>query len=182
MKTINKLTSALLFVTILFVLCACRMVVVAREFHIKNITDHLDEDYFTSEHFEFAKVDSVVIFPYIKEVNRGFDIWICVYSKTGEEKVIIKDAELKENDNLLLHYDFQKELQFKKIGNELFEGEIDGREKYDNVFFTEEQVEIVDGKVYNLTVSVEVLKGDVTISQSVTFECEVALYKSFPMR
>ena len=176
-KTIKKLISAFLFVTLLF-LCSCRLIEVGREFYIKNITDHLDEDYFTSKNFEFAKVDSVVFVPYIRGWSEGFVVYIRVYSKTGAECVTIKNIYIRDHEDVLLTCQLNKKISFKQTDDLLYLGRLDGRLEYDNVIFTDEQVEIVSDKEYDLIVSVEVVNGDITISHSITYECVVVIYKS----
>ena len=167
-KTTKKVISIMLIVILLLSLSSCDMIITIKKFYFKNIKDHLDEDYFTSENFDCARVDSVVIVPHVFEIYWGvFCLRISAYSKTGEESVIIKNAVIKENDNVLLTYELNKEINFEQTDDLLFMGMVHG--KYDNMTFTEEQVEVVKGKEYDFVVEVEVTANGKTLQKSITF-------------
>ena len=155
-------------------LCSCRMEESYKEFNVKNITDNLNANYFVSDKFDFAKVENVVIIPEIKEVNHGeYIIYISAYSETGTENIIVKNVILKEDKDDLLNHELNKEIQFEKNPDAIYEGWIDGST------FTEEEIEIADGKEYDFIVQVESIKNDVAVSENITFEIVVKGYKSF---
>lgn len=167
-RLIKRMLNLALVACILVSLTACsNLLVTYKYFYFENITSNLDEDYFTSDNFDFATVDSIVIIPNVKETDWGvYSLSIRAYSKTGEEKVVIKNATIKE-DKLLLNYDLNKQLEFEKKSDELFEGKVDGY--FDNVTFTEEQVEPAKGKRYEVIVGVEVVKDNKTTTKDIEF-------------
>lgn len=155
-------------------LCSCRMEESYKEFYIKKITDNVNENYFESDKFDFAKIESVVFIPEVKAINHGeYIVYISAYSETGTETLIVKNVILKENKNELLNYELNKEIQFDKTSETVYEGWIDGGT------FTEDAIEISDGKEFDLIVQVENNKNDETISENITFEIVVKGYKSF---
>lgn len=164
----------MLFISTLFGLCSCRMEESYKEFTIKNITDNLNQNYFASDKFDFAKVENVVIIPEIKEVNHGkYIIYISAYSETGRESIVVKNVILKEDKDDLLNHELNKEIQFEKNSNAIYEGWTDGGT------FTEEEIEMADGKEYDFIVQTEIIKNDATVSENIAFEIVVKGYKSF---
>lgn len=164
----------MLFISTLLSFCSCRMNESYKKFNIKNVTDNLNENYFASDKFDFAKVGNVVIIPEIKEINYGeYIIYISAFSETGAEKIIVRNVVLKEDKDNLLKYELNKEIQLKKNSNAIYEGWIDGGT------FTEVQIEIADGKEYDFIVEAEIIKKDATVSENITFEVDVKGYKSF---
>ena len=164
----------MLFFSTLLHLCSCRMEESYKEFYIKNITDNVNENYFNSDKFDFAKIEKVVLIPEIKAINHGeYIIYISAYSEVGTENIVVKNVILKEDKDDLLNYELNKDIQFKKTPEGMYEGWIDGGT------FTEDAIEIADGKVYDFIVQVESKKDDTTTLKNITFEIVVKGYKSF---
>lgn len=175
MKKISRsIVIVMLSLSTLLSLCSCRMEESYKEFYIEKIADNVNENYFESDKYDFAKIESVVFIPEIKAINHGeYIIYISAYSETGTENLIVKNVILKENKNELLNYELNKEIQFDKTSETLYEGWVDGGT------FTEGAIEISDGKEFELIVQVEDIKNEATISENITFEIVVKGYKSF---
>ena len=164
----------MLSISTLLNLCSCRMEESYKEFNIKNITDNLSENYFTSDKFDFARLENVVFIPEIKEVNHGeYIIYISAYSETGTEQIKIKNVILKENEVVLLDHKLNKEILLEENSESIFEGWIDGGT------FTEEEIDIIDGKEFDFIIQAEIIKEDKSVSENITFEILVKGYKSF---
>lgn len=173
-KIFRSVVIIMLSLSTLLSLCSCHMEESYKEFYIKKITDNVNENYFESDKFDFAKIESVVLIPEIKAINHGeYIIYISAYSETGTENIVVKNVILKENKDDLLNYELNKEIQFDKTSEVIYEGWIDGGT------FTEDAIEISDGKEFDLIVQVENMKNDTTISENITFEIVVKGYKSF---
>ena len=154
-----------------------------KTFYFEDVYGHYDEDVFTSETFEFAKVDGVVFVPYIKEIHWGvFAIYLGVHSKTGIENVVIRKINIEQNGNVLLEYNIDKRIEFEQTDDLFYEGEVDGRPEYDNVILTEEQVEIVKGKKYDVIVNVELSKEDNFVTKDVRFVLVANTYRTLIMQ
>ena len=186
MKSILKKLSFLLLSTILLLgLCSCHLFYEYYEFEFKYIDeiimreDFEREEYFTSEVFEFASIESVAVIPTIKVAyHHGYGadseaygkamypIRIFVYSKTGTEKVIIKNVTVKENDSVLLSYEINQSCEFKKYD---FDPSV-----YCSLTeagpFEEEEINAESDKSYSLIVDAELIKDDEVISKSITYE------------
>lgn len=164
----------MLLTSIVLGMTGCKMVESYKEFYIENISDTHDENYFTSEKLEFAKLENVVFIPEIKEIDYGeYIIYLSAYSETGTENIVVKNVILKENKDDLLNYELNKDIQFEKTPEGIYEGWIDGG------IFTEDAIEIADGKEFNLIVQVENINNDTMISENITFDIIVKGYKSF---
>ena len=173
MKKALKYVIIFLFtIGMLFSLCSCRLEESYKEFIIKDITDYKDEDYFSSDRFDFARVDDVVIIPTINPGASKYTLWISAHSENASETVIIKKMLLKEKEIVLLNYDLNQEVEFKENGESAYEGTIRAR-------FTDEEVEIKSGKKFELVIEAEVIKNGTSISKSITYEIEVRGYRSF---
>lgn len=173
-KTSRSVMIVILSISMLLGLCSCRMKESYKEFNIKNITDNLNDDYFTSEKFSFARLQNVVIIPEVKAVNHGeYIVYISVYSKSGKERVQINNVIFKEKESVLLNHEIDKEIEFKENAETLYEGWIDGGT------FTADSLKVADGKEYDLVIEVEVLKSGVHVSENITYEIVVKGYKSF---
>ena len=145
-----------------------------KEFYIKTITDNINENYFESDEFGFEKIEGVVLIPEVKEINHGeYIIYISAYSETGTENILVKNIMLKDNKGDLLNYELNKDIKFDKTSEAMYEGWIDGGT------FTEDEIEISDGKEFNLIVQVENKNYDETTSKKIVFEIVVKGYKSF---
>ena len=159
----------------IFCLCSCcHMEESYKEFNIKNVTDNVNEKYFTSEEFSFTRIQNVVIIPKVRAINHGeYIIYICAYSKTGKEIVQIKNVFLKEKETILWNNVLGCTIGFEKNTGSLYEGCVNGGT------FTEESVKIANGKKYDIIIEVDVLNNDLNISKKLTFVMDVKGYKSF---
>lgn len=176
MKKISRIIIVMLLLNILLGATGCKMVDSYKKFCFKNISDNHDENYFTSENLEFARLANVVFIPEIKEINHGeYIIYISAYSETGTEQILVKNVMLKEDEEVLLDYDLNKNILLEENSNSVYEGCIDGGT------FTDEKIEIVDGKEFDLVIQVELEKDGTIVSKDITFETSVKGYKSFVM-
>ena len=173
-KTLKNVVITALSVCMLLGLCSCRLEESYKEFFIKNITDNLNDDYFTSENFSFARLQDVAIIPQVKEINHGvYILYISVYSESGNETVRINKAVFKEKESVLFTNEIDKVIEFKENEKTIYEGLIDGGT------FTADSLEVADGKEYDLVIEAEVEKNGVIISESITYEIIIKGYKSF---
>lgn len=155
-------------------LCSCRMKESYKEFNIKNITGSVNDNYFTSDDFSFARIQNVVIIPEVKAINHEeYIIYISAYSKSGEETVQIKNVIFKENETVLLNNELGNMIVFEQNANSMYDGWIDGGT------FTEETLKVADGKKYDIIIEVEVFDNGFNISKKLTFEMDIKGYKSF---
>lgn len=164
----------MLIISLLVVLCSCRIEESYKEFNIKNISNNLNDNYFESNDFDFAKFENVLYIPEIKEVHHGeYIIYISAYSELGTEQIKVKNVVLKEKEGALLEYELNKKILLEENTDSIYEGWIDAGT------FTKEEIEITDGKEYELIIQTEVSKDEKTSSGSITFEIVVKGYKSF---
>ena len=63
-------TIVMLSIGMILGLCSCRMEESYKEFNIKNITGSVNENYFTSEDFSFARIQDVVIITEVNAINQ----------------------------------------------------------------------------------------------------------------
>lgn len=176
MKKCIKAIAAMSLIVILLGMTACNTKQSLKQFNIKNITGFENEDYFTSDKFDFARVEDVVIIPEIKEINHDeYIIYVTSYSKT-EKDVTVKSVCIKEDENTLLEHQLNKKVEFNKNAQNIFTGVVSGET------FNKDDIEITDGKKFNLIVHVETEKNDTSVVADVTFEIEVKTYKSFVMQ
>lgn len=171
-KALKNIMFFLLSVCMLFGLCSCRLEESYKEFIIKDITDYKDEDYFSSERFDFARVDDVVIIPTINPGASEYTLWISAYSKSATEAIEIKNLQIKEEETIRLNRDVNQKFEFDEKSDSLYKGTISTK-------FTEEEVDVEDGIVFDLVVNIEVTKNGTSISKSITYEIEVKGYRSF---
>ena len=154
-------------------LCSCRMEESYKEFDIKNTTGSVNENYFTSEDFSFARIQNVVIIPEVKAINHEeYIIYISAYSKSGKENVQIKNVTIKEKETVLLKNELGNKIEFEQNSNSIYEGWIDGGT------FTEEMLKVADGKKYYILIEVDVFDNSLNISKTLTFEMDIKGYKS----
>ena len=100
-KELRNVMIIMLSIGMILGLCSCRMKESYKEFNIKNITGSVNDNYFTSEDFSFARIQNVVIIPEVKAINHEeYIIYISAYSKSGKEIVQIKNAH---NYNIWYH-------------------------------------------------------------------------------
>ena len=83
-KELRSVMIIMLSIGMILGLCSCRMKESYKEFNIKNITSSVNDNYFTSDDFSFARIQNVVIVPKIKAINHEeYIIYISAYSKSG---------------------------------------------------------------------------------------------------
>ena len=176
-KGIRSVMIIMLSIGMILGLCSCRTEESYKEFNIKNITGSVNDNYFTSEEFSFARIQDVVIIPEIKTINHGeYIIYISAYSKNGKESVQIKNVIFKEEETVLLNNELGNKIEFEQNTNSIYEGWINGGT------FTEESLNVADGKKYDIIIEVDVFDNDLNISNNLTFEMEIKGYKSFVWR
>ena len=164
----------MLSIGMLLGLCSCRMKESYKEFNIKNITGSVNDNYFTSDDFSFARIQNVVIVPEVKAINHEeYIIYISAYSKSGKETVLIKNVIFKEKEIVLLNNELGNMIVFEQNANSIYDGWIDGGT------FTEETLKVADGKKYDIIIEVEVFDNGLNISKNLTFEMDIKGYKSF---
>ena len=84
-------------------LSSCRLEDSYKEFFVKGISDN-NKEYFTSEEFDFARLEDVIIIPTIKEINHGkYRIFVSAYSEKGEGTVNIEKVTIKESNTDLIN-------------------------------------------------------------------------------
>ncbi len=155
-------------------LCSCRMKDSYKVFNIKNITGSVNDNYFTSEDFSFARIQNVVIIPEVKAINHEeYIIYISAYSKSGKEIVQIKNVIFKEKERVLLNNELGNRIEFEQNANSTYEGWIDGGT------FTPETLKVADGKKYDIIIEVDVFDNGLNISKNLSFEMDIKGYKSF---
>lgn len=155
-------------------LCSCRMKESYKEFNIKNITSSVNDNYFTSEDFSFARINNVVIIPEVKAINhKEYIVYISAYSKSGKEIVQIENVVLKEQETVLLSNTLGNTIEFEQNSDSIYDGWITGGT------FTEETLKVEDGKKYDIIIEADVSDNDLNISKKLTFEMEIKGHKSF---
>ena len=183
MKNIFKrIISLFLSLCMIFVLCACsacRWVPYCTTFIIKNIPDDFSEDFFTSESFEFTRINDVVFKPCVysgvnRNHDRGFHMDLDVYSRTCEEKVVIKRIRVEDEDMTSVCIEINEEASFEINENQIYEWCYPSKnDEYIEVFFSEEYVNLSNGNVFNVVIEVTVTNGDSTVETSLRYEVEV---------
>lgn len=173
-KGLRILIVIILSASIILVLCSCGMKESYKEFNIKNITGDVNDNYFTSEEFSFARIRNVVIIPEVKAISHGeYVVYVCAYSKSGKEIVEIKSLTLKEKESVLLNNALDNVIEFEQNTNSIYEG-------WSNAgTFTEKSLDVSDGKKYDIVIEAEVFDNGLNISKSLTFEMEIKGYESF---
>lgn len=173
-KELRSVMVVMLSIGMILGLCSCRMKESYKEFNIKNITGNVNENYFTSDEFSFARIQNVVIIPEVKAINHGeYVIYISAYSKNGKETVQIKNVIFKEKETVLLNNELGNTITFEQNTSSIYEGWINGGT------FTEESLKVADGKKYDIIIEVDVLDNGLNISKNLTFEMDIKGYKSF---
>ena len=173
-KELRSVMIIMLSIGMILGLCSCGMKESYKEFNIKSITGSVNDNYFTSEDFSFARIQNVVIIPEVKAINHEeYIIYISAYSKSGKEIVQIKNVIFKEKESVLLNNELGNKIEFEQNANSLYEGWIDGGT------FTEETLKVADGKKYDIIIEVDVFDNGLNISKSLTFEMDIKGYKSF---
>lgn len=172
-KELRSVMIIMLSIGMILGLCSCRMKESYKEFNIKNITGSVNDNYFTSEDFSFARIQNVVIIPEVKAINHEeYIIYISAYSKSGKEIVQIKNVVFKEKETVLLNNELGNKIEFEQNSNSIYEGWIDGGT------FTEETLKVADGKKYYIIIEVDVFDNGLNISKNLTFETDIKGYKS----
>lgn len=160
-KELRSVMIIMLSIGMILGLCSCRMKESYKEFNIKNITGSVNDNYFTSEDFSFARIQNVVIIPEVKAINHEeYIIYISAYSKSGKEIVQIKNVVFKEKETVLLNNELGNKIEFEQNSNSIYEGWIDGGT------FTEETLKVADGKKYYIIIEVDVFDNGLNISKN----------------
>ena len=176
----KKSVLLLLSIALLFGLCSCVLFYKYYDFEFKIIDEvRMREDFtledLSSEQFEFLKIENVIITPriWIEDYNESEDYIeplysVCIYafSETGTEKIIIKNVTIKENDSVLLNYEINQNIEFKKYD---YDDSIYESRTFTDLF-TGEEINVEGGKAYSLVVDVELIKDDEVVSKSITYE------------
>ena len=85
-KELKTVLMIMLSISMILGICSCRIEESYKEFDITGINYNVNDDYFTSEEYSFARIQNVVIIPEIKAINHGeYVIYISAYSKNGKE-------------------------------------------------------------------------------------------------
>lgn len=172
-KALKNIVIINLCISVLLGLCSCSLEESYKKFIIKNITENLNDDYFTSENFSFAKISDAVIIPEIREINHGeYIIYISAYSKNEKDIVRIKNLFLEQKESVLFSYKVNKEIELEKKEGNLYAGWTDGGT------FTNNNLNVADGNEYKLVIEVEIIKSGECITDSITYEIVVKGYKS----
>lgn len=128
-KVFKRIISLSLSLCIIFVLCACsacKMVPYATTFSIKNIPDDFSEDFFTSDSLEFTRVNGVAFRPCVYsgvnwDHDEGLHMYLDVYSRTGEEKVVIKRIRAEDEGMTSVNIEINEEASFEINKYQMYE-------------------------------------------------------------
>ena len=192
MKNIKKLLLLILLMSTVCLFASCSLlkfeehsmdinVDVVTDFRLRE--DFSPDDYLTSDLFEFAKIENVVVAPRVKEAlgttaegetpyDYGYKIFISSYSPTGLENIVIKNFVLKESENILVSHEINKNVQFEKLSDaECYEGTV-------IEFFAEEEYKMIGGKDYILVIGVQIVKDNEIISKDIVYNLTTIQYKA----
>lgn len=169
----NIILIVILIICIFLSFSSCRIEDSYKEFFVKGFDAEIDDKCFTSEKYDFARIEDVIIEPSIKEINHGeYRIFVSAYSQTGEETVKIKKITVKESDVEVYSSDLLEIVNFDKKFNEVYEG------TFVAGLFTDDMIEIYHNKEFSLIVEAELFVGDDYYSKQKTFEVSVVVHKS----
>ena len=168
-QTLKKLTLIALSLFMIPSLFSCRCIICPPTFEIGGIDNNPDKDYFNSESYDFTRVETVVLIPYLQIYdNYDYRISIIVYSETGSEQVIIKKLILKEGDECILIRNLNQEVAFEEAGDSIYKGYV--RQNFVEV------LEVESGKKFTIIVEAEVLKDGKSVSRTITYDANMLLY------
>ena len=155
--------------------CSCRLEESYKEFNIKGLTNNVDDNYFTSDDFSFARIENVVITLEVKAINHEeYIIYTAAYSKTGNEIVRIENVSIKEKDTVLVYKEVGNIIEFvQQDSNSLYMGYVNAGT------FTEEDVTVEHGKKYDIIVEAAVCDNGLNVSKTLTYEVEIIQYMSW---
>ncbi len=176
----------LVFFAILFyVLCFWGLEESYKDFHVEKMDDCTVEeylDYFTSNEFEFARINGVVIKPQIWETAGGeYGVYIHIYSRTGREQVVVKNVSLREDRNIFLNLKDEQKNIFEDSLESIYPAEI-YHGNIDCGVFTETDVDLSSQKKLYMTVEVQVENETKTVTKEIPYEITVIQYMTVPMR
>ena len=179
-KVFKRVISLFLSLCMIFVLCACsacKMVPYITTFSIKNIPDDFSEDFFDSDSLEFTRINGVAFKPCVysgvnRDHDRGFHMYLDVYSRTGEEKVVIKRIRAEDEGMTSVGIEINEEASFETNEYQIYKWHYPS-ESEDEVFFSYDNVEKSNGNVFYMILDVEVCEGNVTVETSLRYEVEV---------
>ncbi len=179
-KVFKRIISLSLSLCMIFVLCACSACRWGPYYisgYVENIPDNYTEDFFVSDNFEFTRVNGVVFQPDVIFGGRdgdGFYLVLTVYSKTGEEKVTVKNICSEDENMPSANFEINEESSFEINENQIYEWCYPSKnDEYIEVFFSEEYVNLSNGNVFNVVIEVTVTNGDLTVETSLRYEVEV---------
>lgn len=156
------------------VLCSCFMKESYKDFYVSKIDDFTMEEYFTSNELSFARMDDVVIAPYIHATNHDeYTVDIILYSKLEQKQVTVKSVSIKEDEHIFFSQEIKQSDTLKRNENGIFQ------EWIRSGTFTGEEVNLSDGKKLYLTVQIQVEKGTQKTIEEICYEIVIIQYMSF---
>lgn len=99
-------------------------------------------------------------------------MYLDVYSRTCEEKVVIKRIRVEDEGMTSVCIEINEEASFEKNEYKIYKWHYPS-ESEDEVFFSYDNVEKSNGNVFYMIIDVEVCTGDVTIDTTLRYEVEV---------
>ena len=141
-------------------------------FNIENIPRYVGQNYFTLSGLEFATVQDVIFTLNIREVHHGeFICYVLAHSETGTERAYVKTVTFMENDDVILEYTVDKELEMELQENSVYVGYTK------DVTFTDDDLKIESRQEYTIIVDVEVVKNGVSVNKAITYTAVIEGYK-----
>ena len=129
---------------------------------------------FLSDDLSFAKILDVIIVPEIREINHGeYIIYISAYAKDDKQTINVKKVLIQEQEATLFTRELNEEIGLEKNNEAIYEGWIDGGT------FSKTDLEVTDGKRYQLIIEVEVTNDEDALSKCISYEVVIKGYKSF---
>ena len=117
-KMLHKLFIVLLIVSVYICLTklkSCRIEEIFRDYVVQIIDDYPEEDYFSSEELDFAKAGGVIVKPVIEGATaENPRIFFFIYSKTGTEKVMIRNVRVKNDKRVIFEKKSITEILYSK--------------------------------------------------------------------
>ena len=155
-------------------LSSCFMKESYKDFHVSKIDDIPVEEYFTSNELSFARTNEVVIAPYIHATNHHeYTVDIILFSKQEQKSIKVKSVSIKEEENIFFSQEVNQNSSLKKSENGILE------EWITSGIFTDEKINLSDGKKLYLTVEIQVKKGSQITVEEINYEVTIIQYKSY---
>lgn len=170
-KKLQHLILFALLICILFCFNSCSMSEGYRQFYAEKFSDYTTDEYFTADDLAFARVGNCVFKPEIKAINSGeYVIYITVYSKTGHEKIAIKDAALKGNNGVFFSRIVKQQILFHKNTDGVFEDCITGG------VFTEAHIPLDNGEQMSLELNVQMESNAEQVAETICIPISTVSY------